>query len=381
MLVAMSSVRQMKDHKETGGYKASLRETQEAQRFPTGLGQNGFDAISPRSDWAMGAEGKVRYTDTAPAEADGSRSAVQDDQTLDALGELGRRQAEPTLDTFYAGAHEAVWRSEPRIGDSSERADNGGYPQPIFPRGVAHFPRLGSRRQFGALRTRRHAAVCGTIALTAALCVTAGISLRLHAGAADDRRVIAAEIPLPAAEPAAPRPNPLPTMAVPGTTPMKDAAAVVATRAALPPLTAEPAALEPSAPTMVVPGTVPLKEAAPNAVAAEPTVSPPVVSSPGPALPEVGGSLSEAAVLLQRGDLLLAAGDVASARLFYERAANGGDAVAALRLGQTYDSLFLAQVGLTGVHGDIAMAVAWYRRAGDLGASEARDKLSSLESR
>jgi hypothetical protein len=75
--------------------------------------------------------------------------------------------------------------------------------------------------------------------------------------------------------------------------------------------------------------------------------------------------------LLARGDGLFAAGDLASARFFYERAANAGNAQAALRLGQTYDPAFLAQIKAKGVQSDASAAVHWYLQADKLGAPEA----------
>jgi TPR repeat protein len=82
--------------------------------------------------------------------------------------------------------------------------------------------------------------------------------------------------------------------------------------------------------------------------------------------------------LLTRGDSLFGAGDVASARQFYERAANAGDAQAALKLGETYDPSFLALARLNGVRGDLAVATLWYRRARELGNPEAEILLKSL---
>jgi hypothetical protein len=83
-------------------------------------------------------------------------------------------------------------------------------------------------------------------------------------------------------------------------------------------------------------------------------------------------------LLLRRGDSLLAAGDVASARLFYERAADAGDAQGALKLGEAYDPLFLTRINSIGVRGDITIAARWYRRAAELGASEAELLLKSV---
>ena len=86
-------------------------------------------------------------------------------------------------------------------------------------------------------------------------------------------------------------------------------------------------------------------------------------------------------MLLARGDGLLGTGDVASARLFYERAADAGEGQAAVRLGKTFDPVFLVYAHLRGVRSDVSMASSWYRRARDLGASEAAVLLQRLEAK
>jgi TPR repeat protein len=68
---------------------------------------------------------------------------------------------------------------------------------------------------------------------------------------------------------------------------------------------------------------------------------------------------------------------VPTARLFYERAANAGDAQAALHLGQTYDPAFLAQIKARGVRPD-ASAARWYLQADKMGAPEAAMLLRAL---
>ena len=85
-------------------------------------------------------------------------------------------------------------------------------------------------------------------------------------------------------------------------------------------------------------------------------------------------------MLLERGDRLFGVGDIASARLFYERAADAGDAQAALRLGGTYDPAFLQRAQLR-LPGDPKLAVFWYRRAQELGAGEAQLLLSGMQTR
>jgi TPR repeat protein len=82
---------------------------------------------------------------------------------------------------------------------------------------------------------------------------------------------------------------------------------------------------------------------------------------------------------LARGDALLGTGDIASARLFYERAADGGNAEAAIRLGETFDPSFLARARLNGVRGDLAVALKWYKRARELGANEADILVMSIQ--
>jgi len=80
-----------------------------------------------------------------------------------------------------------------------------------------------------------------------------------------------------------------------------------------------------------------------------------------------------------RGDRFLSEGDIASARLFYERAADAGDGSAALRLGATFDPGFLGRAGVRGTAGDPAQASSWYYRARDLGNAAAGDQLKTLE--
>jgi TPR repeat protein len=88
---------------------------------------------------------------------------------------------------------------------------------------------------------------------------------------------------------------------------------------------------------------------------------------------------AEIAALVTRGDAFLSTGDIVSARLFYERAADGGDGGAALRLGATFDPGFLSRTGIGGAPSDPAQASSWYRRALDLGNSAAQEALRDLE--
>ena len=84
-------------------------------------------------------------------------------------------------------------------------------------------------------------------------------------------------------------------------------------------------------------------------------------------------STAEISELLTQGDAHLQIGDVTSARLFYERAADAGDGRGAMRLGATFDPTFLQRAGLRNMRGDVAEAQFWYGRALDL--DSARDTL------
>ena len=81
-------------------------------------------------------------------------------------------------------------------------------------------------------------------------------------------------------------------------------------------------------------------------------------------------SAVETAALVVRGDAFLVAGDIASARLLFERAAESEDGRAALRLAVTYDAAFLKRVGIRGLLSDPEQAAFWYRRARELGAGK-----------
>jgi hypothetical protein len=120
--------------------------------------------------------------------------------------------------------------------------------------------------------------------------------------------------------------------------------------------------------TPVVPANA--RVPAPNAPAAI-GLAPPVSGFSGTAMAE----------LLAHGDSLLRNGDIASARLFYERAAGAGDGRAALRLGATFDPEFLGRLGLDKLQANPAEARSWYSRARDLGAVDAKPQPNSFETR
>ena len=83
--------------------------------------------------------------------------------------------------------------------------------------------------------------------------------------------------------------------------------------------------------------------------------------------------------MLRRGDELLALGDLASARLLYERAAAAGEARGATGMAKTYDPQVLTQIGARGIQPDPDAAATWYRKALSLGDTSAAARLRMLE--
>lgn len=86
----------------------------------------------------------------------------------------------------------------------------------------------------------------------------------------------------------------------------------------------------------------------------------------------------EIASSLRRGNDLIASGDLAAARLVLRRAANAGDARAAMTLAGTYDPVVLEKLGVHGFVPDAAMARVWYERAKKFGSAAAPERLELL---
>ncbi len=101
------------------------------------------------------------------------------------------------------------------------------------------------------------------------------------------------------------------------------------------------------------------------------------------ASPSVSATLAldsdEIATLIKRGQDSLQYGDVASARLLLRRAAEAGNANAALALGMTYDPTVIKRLGVIGIAPDTARARKWYQKATDLGSGAASERLTRLE--
>lgn len=155
-------------------------------------------------------------------------------------------------------------------------------------------------------------------------------------------------------------------------------------------LVVAPAALAPSE-TQRTPPALP-KPAAPSIAALPPAKAPeaapppPVPASPTRDTPQPA-PLSPAARersegFLARGRKLLEEGNIASARLFFRRAADEGFADGALALGTTFDPAELERLHAVGTRPDPAEARRWYEKARELGAGAAADRrLERLGSR
>ncbi|MGO8914306.1 MAG: AAA family ATPase, partial [Stellaceae bacterium] len=177
-----------------------------------------------------------------------------------------------------------------------------------------------------------------------------------------------AEAPAPVPPAAAPaqRDADIPPPPQPAAPPQQQAAAA----------TLPKAADEPKVAVAALPA-VPAATEAPSAGAAQGTA---LDIDPAPTRPPHRDAApgAETPVMVRRGEELLAAGDIVSARRFFERAAFAGDAAAECGLAKSYDPLFLRQIGALGLAGDAATAVDWYRRAAAAGSAEAIARLERL---
>lgn len=115
-----------------------------------------------------------------------------------------------------------------------------------------------------------------------------------------------------------------------------------------------------------------------------PTSATPLETSPAPA-ESVPRRLDadEVAFLMKRGVELMALGDMPAARMMFQRAADGGEAAAAIALAETYDPVVLKKKDNRGamMSADAAQAQSWYEKAKKLGSIEAPDRLEKLARR
>jgi hypothetical protein len=86
----------------------------------------------------------------------------------------------------------------------------------------------------------------------------------------------------------------------------------------------------------------------------------------------------EIKLLTRQAQQLAATGDLVTARILFQRAAEVGDATAAMALGATYDPNVLAQLGVAGMAANVEKARSWYRKAESQGSAEATRRLHAL---
>jgi hypothetical protein len=131
---------------------------------------------------------------------------------------------------------------------------------------------------------------------------------------------------------------------------------------------------EPAAAAAVI-ATAPVTATAPATATAPVTAVAPVVAAP----PARRLAADELVTLMTRAKGLLAAGDIAPARLLLERAADAQEPNAALMLAQTYDPAVLGRQDIRNITPDPALARIWYQRAAQLGSADAQRRLSQLQ--
>jgi TPR repeat protein len=100
-------------------------------------------------------------------------------------------------------------------------------------------------------------------------------------------------------------------------------------------------------------------------------------ADPSP-IASLNAPIDDARRLCAEGLVAFAKGDIAGARAFLKRAAEGGDARALVALGDTYDSTTLTRLGALGLKGDEALARSYYSRALAAGVGGARERIASL---
>jgi TPR repeat protein len=123
-----------------------------------------------------------------------------------------------------------------------------------------------------------------------------------------------------------------------------------------------------------------MQPTAPVAPVAAPSPPPPPPAPERP--PQRTVDPEEIKLLLKQGEQFIAAGDLITARTVFQRAADLGDATAAMALGATYDPVVLARLGVVGMSAaDVTKARTWYQMAEKLGSTEATRRLQILANR
>jgi hypothetical protein len=144
------------------------------------------------------------------------------------------------------------------------------------------------------------------------------------------------------------------------------------------------AAVEPRGVRPAMPSSEPARLVEPAAATAAERTAPEASISAPPAQPKAATMITrqldtdEVTSLIARGEELIGTGDLASARLLLRRAAEAGNARAALALARTFDPNALKALGLRDGAPDLAEARLWYERAAKLGSVDAPRQLQQL---
>lgn len=119
-----------------------------------------------------------------------------------------------------------------------------------------------------------------------------------------------------------------------------------------------------------------IRQPAPAPVVAAPVVAAPP-PPPAPRIEKIDPDTL--AGMMSRAKSLMAIGDITSARLLLQRAAEAQDADAAFMLGQTYDPAVLGSQDIRSITPDPAIARNWYQKAAQLGSADAQQRLAQMQ--
>ncbi|MBN9564389.1 MAG: hypothetical protein J0H14_27235 [Alphaproteobacteria bacterium] len=319
----------------------------------------------PRSDKAEAVEAQ-----TQPAQADASSPAVATPSPAampqDAVGQGPAPTPPPAVATEEAPANQPIPQSAPeappaaaspatvqREAQPPSDADAASVAPPAEPPAPAPPPAVTTEQVPAPQPLPQPAPEAPPAATTEAASPPSTVQPEATAPSAAD----GANAALPATTPTATEQVPASEPPAPSVPPA--ASPVATTDAAPPPATAQP--------DSVAPRSV---DAAPSTAPQAPSVQPQPPAKPSPA----------ANALLARGDQLIAIGDVATARIVYERAAALKSGRGATSTGRTYDPRFLQQIGAVGVVPDPEAAASWYRKGAAMGDETAASLLGDLGS-
>ncbi len=83
--------------------------------------------------------------------------------------------------------------------------------------------------------------------------------------------------------------------------------------------------------------------------------------------------------LLAQADAQIQNGNIVFARLLFEELASHGSARGTFALARTYDPESLRNLAAVGLKPDVVKAKEWYKKAAEMGSSEAMNRLAAIE--